>query len=98
MAHRDKIMQKKRVLIIDNSALMRTILTEIISSECRFTLCGVAQYPYVARDIIKPLHDDILILGIEMPRMNGISFLHNPMRLHLMPVVMISMLTHAGAP
>jgi len=86
------------VLIIDDSALMRAILTEIISSDERFVVCGAAQDPYIARDMIKTLNPDILTLDIEMPRMNGISFLRNVMRLRPMPVIMISTLTHAGAP
>ncbi len=91
-------MTEKSVLIIDDSALMRAILTDIISSDSRFVVCGSAQDPYVARDMIKKLNPDILTLDIEMPRMNGISFLRNVMRLRPMPVVMISTLTHAGAP
>lgn len=85
-------------MIIDDSALIRQLLTEVINSDDRFTVCGAAQDPYEARQMIKTLRPDVLTLDIEMPRMNGITFLKNLMRLRPMPVLMISTLTQQGAP
>ena len=87
-----------KVLIVDDSALIRAILRDMINSDRRFTVVAEAKDPYEARELIK-LHDpDVLTLDVEMPRMNGIAFLSNLMRLRPMPVVMISTLTHEGAP
>lgn len=90
--------KKIKVLIVDDSGLIRAILTEIINSDARFTVVGAAKDPYEAREMIKSLLPDVLTLDIEMPRMNGITFLNNLMRLRPMPVVMISTLTQEGAP
>ncbi len=87
-----------RVLIVDDSALVRSMLTEILQSDPRVEVVGAAQDPFEAREMIKCLNPDVLTLDIEMPRMNGLTFLSNLMRLRPMPVVMISTLTHAGAP
>lgn len=87
-----------KVLIVDDSALVRSLLTEILSSSPSVQVVGTAQDPYEAREMIKRLNPDVLTLDIEMPKMNGIAFLANLMRLRPMPVVMISTLTHAGAP
>ena len=86
------------VLIVDDSALIRAILTEIISQDDRLTVIGEAIDPYDAREKIKLLSPDVLTLDIEMPKMNGIAFLKNLMRLRPMPVVMVSTLTQVGAP
>ncbi|HEY6529706.1 MAG TPA: chemotaxis response regulator protein-glutamate methylesterase [Cellvibrionaceae bacterium] len=87
-----------KVLIIDDSALIRTMLREMINSDARFSVVAEAKDPFEARELIK-LHDpDVLTLDVEMPRMNGITFLANLMRLRPMPVVMISTLTQEGAP
>jgi two-component system chemotaxis response regulator CheB len=86
-----------RVLIIDDSALVRELLTGIISSDPRLTVVGTAPDPIIARDKIKALSPDVLTLDVEMPRMNGIEFLEKIMRLRPMPVVMISTLTREGA-
>lgn len=91
-------MKKIKVLVIDDSALIRSMLREMIMSDPRLEVCGAAEDPYQAREMIKQLSPDVLTLDIEMPRMNGISFLKNLMRLHPMPVVMISTLTQVGAP
>ena len=85
------------VLVIDDSALMRKLLTNIINSDPRMEVVGTAEDPYVARDQIKKLNPDVLTLDIEMPKMNGITFLHNLMRLRPMPVLMVSTLTEKGA-
>jgi two-component system chemotaxis response regulator CheB len=91
-------MEKKiRVLVIDDSALMRKLLTEILASDSQIEVVGTAPDAYVARDKIKSLNPDVLTLDVEMPRMDGLSFLRNLMRLRPMPVVMCSTLTHAGA-
>ena len=91
-------MPKKKVLIIDDSALIRQMLSEIISTRDDFEVVGVAEDPIVARDMIKQLSPDILTLDIEMPKMSGLQFLKNLMRLRPMPVVMVSTLTERGAP
>ncbi|MFC1602040.1 chemotaxis response regulator protein-glutamate methylesterase [Pseudomonadota bacterium] len=86
-----------KVLIIDDSALVRQLLTEMLNGASDIEVVGSAADPYVARDKIKKLHPDVLTLDVEMPRMDGITFLSNLMRLRPMPVVMISTLTEAGA-
>lgn len=88
---------KKKVLIVDDSALVRQILQQMISESDELEVVGVAEDPYEAREKIKTLHPDVLTLDIEMPKMDGVTFLKNLMRLHPMPVVMISSLTEAGA-
>lgn len=87
-----------KVLIIDDSALVRAVLTSILSADPAIEVVGVAEDPLVARDLIKQLNPDVLTLDIEMPRMNGLTFLRNLMRLRPMPVVMVSTLTERGAP
>jgi len=87
-----------KVLIIDDSALIRALLTDVLQSDGRLEVVGTASDPYEARELIKKLNPDVLTLDIEMPRMNGIQFLKNLMRLRPMPVVMISTLTQEGAP
>ena len=90
-------MSKIRVLIIDDSMLIRKILTEILNSSPDIEVIGAAEDPLVARDMIKQLNPDVLTLDIEMPKMDGITFLRNLMRLRPTPVVMISTLTEKGA-
>ena len=85
------------VLVIDDSVLMRKLLSGIINSDSRMEVVGTAEDPYVAREQIKRLNPDVLTLDIEMPKMNGIAFLRNLMRLRPMPVVMVSTLTEKGA-
>ena len=85
------------VLVIDDSALMRKLLTGVINGDPRMEVVGTAEDPYVAREQIKQLNPDVLTLDIEMPKMNGITFLRNLMRLRPMPVVMVSTLTEKGA-
>ena len=86
-----------KVLIVDDSALIRKILTEIITNAPGIEVVGSASDPYIARDKIKKLNPDVITLDVEMPRMDGISFLKNLMRLRPMPVIMISTLTEKGA-
>jgi two-component system chemotaxis response regulator CheB len=90
-------MNKIRVLIIDDSLLIRKVLTEILSSSPDIEVVGDAEDPLYAREMIKELNPDVLTLDIEMPRMDGITFLRNLMRLRPMPVVMISALTESNA-
>ena len=91
-------MKKIKVLIIDDSELIRQVLTEIISSSPDLEVVATAEHPLEARDKIKQFSPDVLTLDIEMPKMDGITFLRNLMRLRPMPVVMISTLTSKGAP
>lgn len=90
-------MGKIRVLVIDDSALIRKILTEVLSSSPEIEVVGAAADPLIAREMIKQLNPDVLTLDIEMPHMDGITFLSNLMRLRPTPVVMISTLTEHGA-
>jgi len=86
-----------RVLIVDDSALVRRILTEVLSADPSIEVVGTASDAYVARDKIKQLNPDVLTLDVEMPKMDGVTFLRNLMRLRPMPVVMVSSLTEHGA-
>lgn len=86
-----------RALIVDDSALMRRMLSEMLGSDPGIEVVGVAQDPYIAREKIKQLNPDVLTLDVEMPRMDGVTFLRNLMRLRPMPVVMVSSLTEAGS-
>ena len=86
-----------RVLIVDDSALVRQLLTEILGRDPGIEVVGTASDPYIARDKIKRLKPDVLTLDVEMPRMDGLAFLENLMRLHPLPVVMVSSLTERGA-
>ncbi len=90
-------MKKIKVLIVDDSPVFRALLTEIISSDPMLEVVAQAEDPYVARDLIKVHNPDVLTLDIEMPKMNGVQFLKNLMRLRPMPVVMVSTLTQHGA-
>ncbi len=86
-----------RVLIVDDSALVRKILGEILGADRDIEVIGTAADPYAARERIKQLNPDVITLDVEMPRMDGITFLENLMRLRPMPVVMVSSLTQHGA-
>jgi two-component system chemotaxis response regulator CheB len=89
--------KKIRVLVVDDSALMRKLLVEFLSQDPQIEIAGTAPDPLVARDKIKALNPDVLTLDVEMPRMDGLTFLENLMRLRPMPVVMVSSLTERGA-
>ncbi len=86
-----------RTLIVDDSALVRKLLTEMLSKDPGIEVVGTAADPYAAREKIKQLNPDVVTLDVEMPRMDGITFLENLMRLRPMPVVMVSSLTQRGA-
>jgi two-component system chemotaxis response regulator CheB len=90
-------MKKIRVLIVDDSLLIRKVLTSILTTAPDIEIVGAAEDPLVARNMIKQFNPDVLTLDIEMPHMDGITFLRNLMRLRPMPVVMISTLTEHGA-
>lgn len=90
-------MSKIRVLVVDDSALMRKLLSELLNSDPAIEVVGTAMDAYVAREKIKKLKPDVLTLDVEMPKMDGLSFLSNLMRLHPMPVIMVSSLTEKGA-
>ncbi|RLA07559.1 MAG: chemotaxis response regulator protein-glutamate methylesterase [Gammaproteobacteria bacterium] len=90
-------MKKIKTLIIDDSALVRQVMTEILNTDPAIDVVGTASDPYAAREKIKKLAPDVLTLDVEMPRMDGITFLENLMRLRPMPVVMVSTLTAKGA-
>ncbi|MFN4115383.1 MAG: chemotaxis response regulator protein-glutamate methylesterase [Inhella sp.] len=90
-------MAKTRVVVVDDSALVRSILTEIINKQPDMECIGAAQDPLVAREMIRNLNPDVITLDVEMPRMDGIDFLSRLMRLRPMPVVMVSTLTERGA-
>ena len=86
-----------RVLIVDDSALVRQMLTEILSADPALEVVGSAGDAHIARAKIKQLNPDVLTLDVEMPKMDGLTFLRNLMRLRPMPVVMVSSLTERGA-
>jgi len=86
-----------KVLVVDDSALVRQLMSEILASDPGIQVVGTAADPYIAREKIKQLAPDVLTLDVEMPRMDGLTFLQNLMRLRPMPVVMVSTLTEAGA-
>jgi two-component system chemotaxis response regulator CheB len=89
-------MSKIRVLTVDDSALMRQVLTSLLSKDPGIEVVGTASDPYIAREKIKALHPDVLTLDVEMPKMDGLTFLEKLMRGHPMPVVMVSSLTEVG--
>jgi two-component system, chemotaxis family, protein-glutamate methylesterase/glutaminase len=86
-----------RVLIVDDSAVMRQLLTGLLEADPDITVVGTAADPYIARDRIKTLNPDVITLDVEMPHMDGLTFLRKIMALRPMPVVMISTLTQSGA-
>ncbi len=91
------IQRKIKVLCVDDSALVRSLMSEIINSQPDMEVVAVAPDPLVARDLIKRHNPDVLTLDVEMPRMDGLDFLEKLMRLRPMPVVMVSSLTQRGS-
>ncbi|MEO6800636.1 MAG: chemotaxis response regulator protein-glutamate methylesterase [Rhodanobacter sp.] len=90
-------MERVRVLVIDDSALVRKLMSTMLASDPAIDVVGTAADPLIAREKIKQLDPDVLTLDVEMPRMDGLTFLENLMRLRPMPVVMVSSLTVEGA-
>jgi two-component system chemotaxis response regulator CheB len=90
-------MAKTRVVVVDDSALVRGLLSEIINRQPDMSCIGAAADPLLAREMIRNLNPDVITLDVEMPRMDGIDFLSRLMRLRPMPVVMVSTLTERGA-
>jgi two-component system chemotaxis response regulator CheB len=90
-------MNKTRVLVIDDSALVRSLLMEIINKQPDMEAIGAAPDPLVAREMIRAMNPDVLTLDVEMPKMDGLDFLERLMRLRPTPVVMVSTLTERGA-
>lgn len=90
-------MKPIKVLIVDDSSVIRAVINEVLKDDPEIEVVGEAKDPIIAREKIKNLHPDVLTLDIEMPKMDGITFLKNLMRLRPMPVVMLSTLTTKGA-
>ncbi|HJV67585.1 chemotaxis response regulator protein-glutamate methylesterase [Ideonella sp.] len=90
-------MPKTRVVVVDDSALVRSLLAEIVNRQPDMECIGAAADPYAAREMIRNLNPDVITLDVEMPRMDGIDFLSKLMRLRPMPVLMVSTLTERGA-
>ncbi|MFH1148706.1 MAG: chemotaxis response regulator protein-glutamate methylesterase [Pseudomonadota bacterium] len=88
---------KIKVLIVDDSAVVRQTLTEVLSSDPEIDVVGTARDPYVAAEKLRSVVPDVITLDIEMPRMDGITFLRKLMAQHPIPVVICSSLTHANA-
>lgn len=88
---------RTKVLIVDDSPLMRRMLTDIVNAAADMRVVGAAADPIAAHDMIKSLAPDVLTLDVEMPKMNGIEFLRRLMRFRPMPVVMVSSFTLAGS-
>jgi two-component system chemotaxis response regulator CheB len=86
-----------KVLVVDDSALVRSILSDVLGRDPAIEVVGTASDAHMAREKIKRLNPDVLTLDVEMPRMDGLTFLHNLMRLRPMPVVMVSTMTERGA-
>lgn len=90
-------LKKTKIIIVDDSVTMQRFIQQLVEDEEELQIVAVASNPYEARDLIKLHNPDVLILDIEMPRMDGLTFLHNLMRLRPMPVVMNSSLSQKGA-
>ncbi len=91
------IAKKITVLCVDDSALIRAMMTEIVNSQPDMTMVATASDPLIARDLVKRHNPDVMTLDVEMPRMDGLEFLEKLMRLRPMPVVMVSSLTERGS-
>ena len=89
--------KKIKVLVVDDSSLIRQLLSELLTQDRGIEVVGTASDPYSAREKIKALNPDVLTLDIEMPRMDGLTFLRNLMRLRPMPVIMVSSLADQDA-
>lgn len=92
-----KVGRAIRVVVVDDSALMRQLLTVMLNRDPGIEVVGAATDPLVAREMIKSKNPDVVTLDIEMPKMDGLTFLERIMKLHPMPVIMVSSLTQEGA-
>ncbi|NDR56128.1 protein-glutamate methylesterase/protein-glutamine glutaminase [Aliiruegeria sabulilitoris] len=90
-------MSKKRVVIVDDSVVIRALVRRHLTEDGRFVVVGEAGDPFEAREVIKRVNPDVITLDVEMPRMDGLSFLEKLMRLRPLPVVMFSTETHKGS-
>ena len=90
-------MKRIRVLVVDDSALVRELLTAGLAKDPELEVVGSAANPYIARDKIVELRPDVLTLDVEMPRMDGVDFLRRLMPQYPIPVIMVSALTQKGA-
>jgi two-component system chemotaxis response regulator CheB len=90
-------LKKIKVLCVDDSALIRSLMTEIINTQPDMVVVATASDPFIARDLVKQHNPDVMTLDVEMPRMDGLEFLEKLMRLRPMPVVMVSSLTERGS-
>jgi two-component system chemotaxis response regulator CheB len=90
-------MGKLKVLIVDDSAIVRKIFSEVISRQPDLEVVGTAPDPYVARDKIVQTQPDVITLDVEMPRMDGLTFLKKIMHYHPLPVIIVSSLTQRGS-
>jgi two-component system chemotaxis response regulator CheB len=97
MTEPKSIHKRIKVLVVDDSALVRSILSDVLARDPAIEVVGTASDAHIARDKIKKLNPDVLTLDVEMPKMDGLTFLHNLMRLRPMPVVMVSSMTEKGA-
>jgi len=88
---------KIRVLVVDDSAVVRQILTRELSKDRNIEVVGTAPDPYAARDKIVSLRPDVITLDVEMPRMDGVTFLRKLMKHHPIPAIIVSSLTAAGS-
>jgi two-component system chemotaxis response regulator CheB len=93
----EKKSKKIRLLIVDDSLVMQHILVQLFSQDPNIEIVGLAGDPYIARDLIKTTNPDVITLDIEMPKMDGITFLKNLMRLNPLPTVMLSSFTEKGS-
>ncbi|MBL8141029.1 MAG: response regulator, partial [Acidobacteria bacterium] len=89
--------RKIRVLVVDDSAIVRKVLADAIRGEPDMEVVAVASDPFMARDLILQHHPDVLTLDIEMPRMDGLTFLRKLMEHHPIPVIIVSSLTQTGS-
>ncbi|MFZ5432748.1 MAG: protein-glutamate methylesterase/protein-glutamine glutaminase [Calditrichota bacterium] len=85
-----------KVLVVDDSALVRRVFSEELGRDPEINVVGTAPDPYIARDKIVQLEPDVITLDVEMPRMDGLSFLRKLMKFHPMPVIVVSSLTPKG--
>ncbi|MFM8763503.1 MAG: response regulator [Spartobacteria bacterium] len=89
--------RKIKVLVVDDSMVVRKIVTDALRTDPEIDVVGTATDPYMARDKILELKPDVLTLDIEMPKMDGLTFLKLIMKQHPMPVIIMSSLTQAGS-